>query len=396
MQEKLKQQTANVTKQKNKKNNNFISGIDKLTSKKEKDINKQKQLKLQNQEEKSTKETSEEIKSRKEHRMKVIVGLGNPTDQYKGTRHNVGYMAIDRIAEANRININQHKFKAMVGSGIIGGSKVLLVKPLTYMNLSGESIRPIMDFYKLDLSDILVIYDDISLEPGVLRLRTKGSAGGHNGMKSIIKHLGGDTFPRIRVGIGGEKHPGQDLADYVLGHFKDDEKELLSDALDKAEKAAELFAQDEAKATAILNIDREGKKPRKDIAKWSDVLDYVSYMYDETFVPNYELNGNATPSLAVKVIEEYLKVVNLDDDKDAWFGRMKDICPLVGCTPNVKEYKAEPEKFEGHVGDVSTIIRVALTGRTNTPDLFAITALLGEDTVKARLNSALKYYKEEM
>ena len=159
---------------------------------------------------------------------------------------------------------------------------------------------------------------------------------------------------------------------------------------------ADLFAQDEAKATAILNIDREGKKPRKDIAKWSDVLDYVSYMYDETFVPNYELNGNATPSLAVKVIEEYLKVVNLDDDKDAWFGRMKDICPLVGCTPNVKEYKAEPEKFEGHVGDVSTIIRVALTGRTNTPDLFAITALLGEDTVKARLNSALNHYKEEM
>ena len=159
---------------------------------------------------------------------------------------------------------------------------------------------------------------------------------------------------------------------------------------------AELFAQDEAKATAILNIDREGKKPRKDIAKWSDVLDYVSYMYDETFVPNYELNGNATPSLAVKVIEEYLKVVNLDDDKDAWFGRMKEVCLLVGCTPNVKEYKAEPEKFEGHVGDVSTIIRVALTGRTNTPDLFAITALLGEDTVKARLNSALNHYKEEM
>ena len=212
-------------------------------------------------EEKSTKETSEEIKSRKEHRMKVIVGLGNPTDQYKGTRHNVGYIAIDRIAEANRININQHKFKAMVGSGFIGGSKVLLVKPLTYMNLSGESIRPILDFYKLDLSDILVIYDDISLEPGVLRLRTKGSAGGHNGMKSIIKHLGGDTFPRIRVGIGGEKHPGQDLADYVLGHFKDDEKELLSDALDKAEKAAELFAQDEF--SEAMNKYSVGKKKRK-------------------------------------------------------------------------------------------------------------------------------------
>lgn len=209
----------------------------------------------------NTKETTEEIKSRKEHTMKVIVGLGNPTDQYKGTRHNVGFMAIDRIAEANRININQHKFKAMVGSGFIGGSKVLLVKPLTYMNLSGESLRPIMDFYKVDLSDILVIYDDISLEPGMLRLRTKGSAGGHNGMKSIIKHLGGDTFPRIRVGIGGEKHPGQDLADYVLGHFKDDEKELLSDALDKAEKAAELFAQDEF--AEAMNKYSVGKKKRK-------------------------------------------------------------------------------------------------------------------------------------
>lgn len=161
-------------------------------------------------------------------------------------------------------------------------------------------------------------------------------------------------------------------------------------------RLADLFAQDTAKATAILNIDREGKKPRKDIAKWSDVLDYVSYMYDETFVPCYELNGNVTPALAVKVIEEYLKAVNLDDDKDTWFGRIKDICPLVDCTPNVKEYKAEPEKFAGHVGDVSTIIRVALTGRTNTPDLFAITALLGEDTVKARLNSALEYYKEAM
>lgn len=224
---------------------------------------KKQQQKVRVQEKLKQQQTinTEEIKSGKEHTMKVIVGLGNPTDQYKGTRHNVGFMAIDRIAEANHININQHKFKAMVGSGFIGGSKVLLVKPLTYMNLSGESLRPIMDFYKVDLSDILVIYDDISLEPGMLRLRTKGSAGGHNGMKSIIKHLGGDTFPRIRVGIGGEKHPGQDLADYVLGHFKDDEKKLLSDALDKAEKAAELFAQDEF--AEAMNKYSVGKKKRK-------------------------------------------------------------------------------------------------------------------------------------
>ena len=159
---------------------------------------------------------------------------------------------------------------------------------------------------------------------------------------------------------------------------------------------ASLYEQDKERATAILNIDRENKKPRKDIAKWSDIPDYISYMYDETYNECYDLTGNATPSLAVRVLEEYIKVVDLSDDKDAWFSRMKDICPLVDCTPNVKEYKAEPEKFAGHIGDVSTVIRVALTGRTNTPDLFSITALLGEETVKLKLNKALEHYKEEM
>lgn len=193
--------------------------------------------------------------------MKVIVGLGNPGKKYDNTRHNIGFEALDYIADKEGISINTGKHKALIGTGYMGGEKVLLVKPQTFMNLSGESLRPIMDFYKLDLSDILVIYDDISLEPGMLRLRTKGSAGGHNGMKSIIKHLGGDTFPRIRVGIGGEKHPGQDLADYVLGHFKDDEKELLAESLDKAEKAAELFAQDEF--AEAMNKYSVGKKKRK-------------------------------------------------------------------------------------------------------------------------------------
>lgn len=159
---------------------------------------------------------------------------------------------------------------------------------------------------------------------------------------------------------------------------------------------AELFEQDKEKAIAILNIDREGKKPRKDIAKWSDIPEYLSYMYNETFTPCYELTGNATPSLAVKVIEKYIDAVDLNDDKDQWFQRIKDMCESVGCTPNVKEYKANPDAFDGHVGDVSTIIRVALTGRTNTPDLFSITALLGEETVKARLESALNHYKEEL
>lgn len=162
------------------------------------------------------------------------------------------------------------------------------------------------------------------------------------------------------------------------------------------EKLASLFEQDTQKAVDILNIDREGKKPRKDIAKWSDIPEYLSYMYNETFTPCYELTGNATPELAVKVLEKYIDVVNLDDDKDTWFGRMKDLCEGVGCTPNVKEYKANPEAFAGHVGDVSTIVRVALTGRTNTPDLYSITALLGADTVNSRLNAALNYYKENL
>lgn len=161
------------------------------------------------------------------------------------------------------------------------------------------------------------------------------------------------------------------------------------------EKLASLYEKDTAYATAILNIDRENKKPRKDLAKWSDILDYISYMYDETFTPCYELCGNATKELAVDVIEKYIDVVNLNDDKDEWFTRMKDICEPVGCTPNVKEFKKNPDDFRGHVGDVSTIIRVALTGRTNTPDLYTITSLLGEERVKERLEKALKYYKEE-
>lgn len=158
---------------------------------------------------------------------------------------------------------------------------------------------------------------------------------------------------------------------------------------------ATLYEQDESRAKAILNIDREGKKPRKDIAKWSDILDYISYMYDESFKPNYELTGNATPELAVKVLEQYINAFDINDDKDTWFQRMKDICPLVGCTPNVKEYKADPDAFDGHIGDVSTVVRVALTGRTNTPDLFSITALLGTERVKTRLQNALNFYKEE-
>lgn len=158
---------------------------------------------------------------------------------------------------------------------------------------------------------------------------------------------------------------------------------------------AALYEKDKAYATSVLNIDRGNKKPRKDIAKWSDIMDYISYMYDETFEKNYELTGNATPELAADVLELYKDIVDVNDDKDTWFANIKELCPRVGCTPNVKEYKQNPDAYRGHVGDVSTVIRVALTGRTNTPDLFAITALLGADRVRERIENAIAYYKEE-
>lgn len=189
-----------------------------------------------------------------------------------------------------------------------------------------------------------------------------------------------------------------DVSKNVISTMKAEKVFALSNEWAKSycPQLAELYAKNTERAAAILNIDRENKKPRKDIAKWSDIPDYISYMYEETFTPCYELCGNATPELAVKVIEKYIDTVNLSDDKDTWFARIKDMCEPLGCTANVKEFKQNPENFKGHVGDVSTIIRVALTGRTNTPDLYSITALLGEETVKARLHAALKHYKEEI
>jgi glutamyl-tRNA synthetase len=158
---------------------------------------------------------------------------------------------------------------------------------------------------------------------------------------------------------------------------------------------ASLYEKDKDYATNVLNIDRGNKKPRKDIAKWSDIADYISYMYDETFTECYDLTGNATPQLAVEALEHYKAVFDINDDKDAWFDKIKSICEPIGCTPNVKEFKQNPDAFKGHVGDVSTVIRVALTGRTNTPDLYSITALLGKDRVMARLDKAISFYKEE-
>lgn len=154
--------------------------------------------------------------------MKIIVGLGNPGMQYTATRHNVGFEVIERFAYEENISLSQKKHKAILGTGIIHGKKVMLVQPQTYMNRSGESIGEIMHYYSVSLEDLLVVYDDINLPFGTLRLRKKGSAGGHNGLKNIIAHLGTQDFARIRIGVG-EKPPGWGLADYVLSRFSKEE-----------------------------------------------------------------------------------------------------------------------------------------------------------------------------
>ena len=176
--------------------------------------------------------------------MYLIVGLGNPTKTYEGTRHNVGFDMIDVLGNKFGIDVTTKKHKALIGKGIIEGMRVILAKPQTYMNLSGEAVREIIDFYKIEPENIIVIYDDISLDVGRLRIRKKGSAGGHNGIKSIIQHLGGDVFPRIKMGVG-EKPKGYDLADYVLGHFKKEERIIMDDSIVTASKAIELMVIDE-------------------------------------------------------------------------------------------------------------------------------------------------------
>ena len=172
--------------------------------------------------------------------MKIIAGLGNPTKQYEGTRHNVGFSVIYRLADKYNIKMNIARHKALIGTGVIAGEKVMLVMPQTYMNLSGEAVGEIMRYYKAEPSDLIITYDDIDLDVGKLRIRAKGSAGGHNGMKSIIAHVGSEEFDRVRVGIG-HKPPEFDLADYVLSRFGKDELPLIRDAVDKAADAVEVI-----------------------------------------------------------------------------------------------------------------------------------------------------------
>ena len=190
--------------------------------------------------------------------MYLIAGLGNPTREYEKTRHNVGFEAIDILADKAGTTVTEKKHKALYGKGYIGGQKVILAKPQTYMNLSGESIRELADFYKIEPENIIILCDDINLSEGQLRIRLKGSAGGHNGLKNIISHLGTQEFPRIRIGVG-EKPRGMDLADYVLGRFPKEQQAVMEEAYRDAAEAACMMIEDGADA-AMNHYNRKNKE----------------------------------------------------------------------------------------------------------------------------------------
>ncbi|MCI5700691.1 MAG: aminoacyl-tRNA hydrolase [Lachnospiraceae bacterium] len=176
--------------------------------------------------------------------MYLIVGLGNPGREYEKTRHNVGFDTIDELVEEYRIDQSGVKFKAMYGKGMIGGEKVILMKPLTFMNLSGEAVRGMVDYFKINVKEeLIVVYDDIDLEPGHVRIRAKGSAGGHNGMKNIVRMLGTQEFTRVRIGVGA-KPKGWDLADYVLSRFSKEDRALIEEAIDHSCKAIRCIVEE--------------------------------------------------------------------------------------------------------------------------------------------------------
>ena len=205
--------------------------------------------------------------------MRVIIGLGNPGMKYAGTRHNIGFDTVTALADKYNIKINNKKFNGLIGDGFIGGEKVLLVQPQTYMNLSGECVGQIADFFKIEPENLIVICDDINLDTGRLRIRAKGSAGGHNGLKNIIAHLGTEAFPRIRVGVG-EKTEGWDLADYVLARFSKDDEPVMREAIKNAVGAVETWISDDI-GTAMnrFNINpnpKPKKKPASESVQNSD------------------------------------------------------------------------------------------------------------------------------
>lgn len=184
----------------------------------------------------------------------LIVGLGNPGAKYETTRHNAGFLALDVLAGKCGIQVTRMKFSALIGQGTVSGKSVLLMKPQKFMNLSGECVRAAAEFYKIPTERILVLYDDVSLPPGRIRCRAKGSAGGHNGIKNIISQCGSEDFPRVKIGVGAKPHPDYDMADWVLSNFTKDEQAALTPALDNAVAAAEtILASGVAEASNKYN-----------------------------------------------------------------------------------------------------------------------------------------------
>ena len=171
----------------------------------------------------------------------LVVGLGNPGEKYAKTRHNAGFMAIDHISEKLNIKVNKAKFKALVCDANIGSKRVLFMKPQTFMNNSGEAVREAVDFYKIPNENVIVIYDDISLQPGKMRIRLKGSDGGHNGIKSIIHHLSSSDFPRIKIGVGAKPNPEYDLADWVLGNIPKEDMENIAKCIENSHECVSLM-----------------------------------------------------------------------------------------------------------------------------------------------------------
>lgn len=196
--------------------------------------------------------------------MYIIVGLGNPGAKYENTRHNVGFMVLDELAKSNGIDITKLKYKALIGDGQINGKKVLLVKPQTFMNLSGDAISQIVNFYKCDHDKLLVVYDDLDIGLGSIRIRKNGSAGTHNGMRSVVLRLGFTDFPRIRVGIGD--FGNKDIVDFVIGDFSKNEKEIVDETISEAVKAIECFVKDgiDLSMNRYNKKTKNGEKPAND------------------------------------------------------------------------------------------------------------------------------------
>ena len=246
----------------------------------------------------------------------LIAGLGNPEAKYEGTRHNAGFAALDSLAGKWGISVSKTKFQGLWGQGEVDGHKVVLLKPLTYMNLSGDSIAPLAGFFKIPADHVIVLCDDITQAPGKLRIRPSGSAGGHNGLKSIIARLGGENFPRIRIGVGAKPRPDYDLADWVLGKFPAEDAKALADRWPDLEAAAKL-AQEGIEAEVL---DLRTLVP----LDWDAIVKTVSKTHNAIIVSEEVKRGSFAGELSAQIGEE------LFDELDAPVER---VCGLNICSP---------------------------------------------------------------